>query len=78
MSAKHYSGSIPVITVMPDAMAWVRVGKVFKQLAVYNRDGSYYVPHGSGFVRICRDRFDGRWPTTHPDVVIYELAGVVL
>lgn len=65
------------LTKVDDARAWVRAGRVFKQLEVYTRGGRYFVPHSGGFVRI-EAAWGGYWPTSHPNVTIYEVDGITL
>lgn len=66
-----------MVSVIDGALAWVRVGKVFKQLPVYERGDRLYVPHSGGYVRI-ESKWGNHWPTHHPHVVVYEATGVIL
>lgn len=61
------------LTIIEGARAWARAkGGTFKQLDVYRRGDRLFVRNGSGFVRL-EARFDERYPTSNPDLVVLEL-----
>lgn len=63
-------------TLVEDGIAILR-GKnsVHKQVKVYHRNGTLYVPHAGGFIRIVPQRWDEYFSTPHPDIKVLEIEG---
>jgi hypothetical protein len=61
-----------LFSIIDDAKAIIRLPKgVEKQVDLFHRNGSVYVPHGGGFVRVTT-KFGDTHSTSHPSVKVVE------
>lgn len=65
-----------LFSIVDDADAIIRLKRgVHKQVKVYHRAGTLYIPHGGGYVRIVPLQWDEAFGTGHPDVKVLEIEG---
>ena len=63
-------------TAVEDGIAILRCKHgVQKQVRVYHRGGTLFVPLAGGYVRIVPTSFDGAFSTIHPDAKVLEIEG---